>query len=208
MVRASALMVFAGLVLFQVGCDQPAPAPSNSSATPAGPGLVPAPPSPGQTTPGAPVTTTPTPMPAEPAASGATSITLEAAFAGLDSASKRLCELFDSIQDDASAMAAAPQLAAAGRDVAAGMKQFKTAVAALSLAGQDDEISKFIEKVAQRGDSPQGNLIDKLERVVNSPQYPLVRNEINGLLDGMLEAATSGDRRGLQHAIEQKKLRR
>jgi hypothetical protein len=116
--------------------------------------------------------------------------------------------LFDSIQDDASAMAAAPQIAQTGRDMAAGMKQFKTAVATLSLAGQDDQISKFMERVAERGESPEGDLITKLERVVNSPQYPLVRNEINGVLDGMLEAGTSGDRRQLQHAIEQKKLRR
>jgi hypothetical protein len=135
-------------------------------------------------------------------------VTLEAAFAGLDASSKRLCELFDSIQDEATAMAAAPQIATAGRNLAAGMKQFKTAVAALSLAGQDDQVSDFLAKMAERGEAPEGNLLEKLERVVNSPQYPLVRNEINGVLDGMLETATSGDRRGLQHAIEQKKLRR
>lgn len=206
MVRASALLVVAGLGLFQVGCDQPAPAPS--SASPAGPGLVPAPSSPSQTTPGAPVTKTPTPMPAAPAASGATSITLEAAYAGMDRAATRLCELFDSIQDDASAMAAAPQIAQEGRNMAAGMEQFKKAVAVLSLAGQDDQIDNFMQQKHQEGRTPQDNLIDKMERVVNSPQHPLVRNEINGLLDGMLQAGTSGTRRGLQHAIEQKKLRR
>jgi hypothetical protein len=50
--------------------------------------------------------------------------------------------------------------------------------------------------------------MDKLKRVVNSPQGPLLRNEINGLLDGMLEAGTSGDRRNLQRLIEREKLRR
>jgi hypothetical protein len=208
MLRATVVFVLGVLLFCAVGCDEgsapltASPAAPDSGAASLNPTAGP-PPS-NQTTPVAP---TPAAAPAG-GPTGASAITLEAAFAGLDSASKRLCELFDSIQDDASATAAAPQIAAAGRDVAAGMKQFKTAVAALSLAGQDDEISKFTNKVAQRGESPQGSLIDKLERVVNSPQYPLVRNEINGVLDGMLEAATIGDRRGLQHAIEQKKLRR
>lgn len=208
MVRAGVVVVVAGLALSYVGCDEVAPAPADSSATPAGVKLAPAPQPLGQTTPSTTATAPPPMPPATPGATGAVAVTLEAAFAGLESASKRLCELFDSIQDDTSATAAAPQIAAAGRDVAAGMKQFKTAVATLSLAGQDDQISEFIAKVAERGESPEGNLMEKLERVVNSPQYPLVRNEINGVLDGMLEAATSGDRRGLQRTIEQKKLRR
>lgn len=122
--------------------------------------------------------------------------------------SRRLEELFDSIQDDASAMAAAPQIAQAGRELAAGMKTFKSTVAALLLAGQDRQVSQFLLHQAERQQTPEGNLMDKLERVVNSPQYPLVRSEINGVLDGMLEAGTSGDRRSLQGIIERKKLRR
>ena len=212
MLRLIVLLVVVCSSCLFAGCDQATPTNSTSGLTPAAPMQEPYQAAP--VMPGAPITPmTPAPMPSPstpdaPGATGPTSITLEVAFAGLDRASKQLCELFDSIQDDASATAAAPQIAQAGRDVAAGMKQFKAAVAALSLAGRDEEINDFMEKVVERGQSPEGNLIEKLERVVNSPQYPLVRNEINGLLDGMLEAATSGDRRGLQHVIEQKKLRR
>ena len=151
---------------------------------------------------------TETPMPVTSDATGATLITLEAAYAGMERAVARLGDLFDSIQDDPSAMAAAPQIAQAGGELAAGMKQIKTVIAALSLSGQKEQVAKFMEQKALQSRTPQDNLIDKLERVVNSPQHPLVRNEINGLLDGMLEAGTSGSRRGLERVIQQKKLRR
>ena len=72
---------------------------------------------------------------------------------------------------------------------------------------EEKEIEQFFAKVEQ-GDSAQGDLIGKIESVVNSPQGPLVQSAVNSLLDNMLEAATFGDRRGLEQIIEKMKLRR
>jgi hypothetical protein len=138
----------------------------------------------------------------------ATTLTLEAAHQLQLVPAKRLVALLNSVQDDATAKAAGPQIVQAGRELADGMKKFKGTVAAFSLGGKDAEVDRFFQERVERHDNlEEFNLIDSMARVVESPQGPLLKNEINSVLDNMLEAATSGDRRGLTKVIEQKKLR-
>ena len=149
----------------------------------------------------------PTPGNPAPVSGGVISLTLDAAHESQARPARQLVEVFDSIQDDASATAAAPKIQQLGQELGAGMKTFKATVAAFDLGGKKKEIEQFFDKVEQ-GDSAQGDLIGKIESVVNSPQGPLVQSAVNSLLDNMLEAATSGDRRGLERIIQKNQLRR
>jgi len=149
--------------------------------------------------------------PAQPAPSitgGVTTLTLAASHGILAERVERMMKVLATVQDEASAQAAAPQMRLLAVEIPAAMKQFKATVATLSLSGQDREVDEFFTQQVEKRVSDTDNLMTRLEALVNSPQGPLLRNEVNSLLDGMLEAATSGDRRGLQKLIEQKQLRR
>lgn len=144
---------------------------------------------------------------ARPASGGVVSMTLETAHESQERSARQLVEVFDSIHDDATAAAAAPKIKQLGTELGAGMKTFKATVAAFDLGGKKKEIEQFFEKL-QENESAQVDLIGKLESLVNSPHGPQVQSGVNSLLDSMLEAATSGDRRGLEQVIQRKQLRR
>jgi hypothetical protein len=181
------IVAFAGSV--QVGCDQATVPPARDPGIEPGSAQIPAPP--------APVTP---PAPAIP-------LTMEAAGQARAARATRIVELLDTITDDASAAAAGPQFPALASDYAAAVKQFNATAAALSLSGQDEQVRQYVQKQPANGGA-ELQLIEKIERVVNSPQGPTVQPAINNLFDIWLQNASTGERRSLERLIDAKKLRR
>src|SRR4051794_8529884 len=118
------------LVLFN-GCDQGTkPVSGPAPAVPAVPAV-----------PTTPPVGTPPAVPATPSTSSvptsAAGMTMQAAQENLLRPMGKLNEVLDSIQDDDSARAAAPQIRQLGVEIANGMRQLKTTLAALLTAGQE-----------------------------------------------------------------------
>ena len=221
MLRLLLPTVLVGFALTSAGCQDaqpvgnpnaaapPVPAVPTVSSVPGSPPIPAVPPAVATnqgTPPGSGTITPPTVAP------GVGTVTLAVAHGNLEQASLRLVDVLKSVQDDASAAAAAPRIPLEARQVADAMQQVKTVVATMSLNGQKPQVDAFYqqeaEKLAAKGGPPEAELLVQVERIVNSPQGLQLRTEINGLLDTMLAAGTSGTRRGLERAIEQKKLRR
>jgi len=141
------------------------------------------------------------------------SLSMELVHGNLDRSAVRLVQLLKSVQDDASARAAAPKLGPSGVAFGEAMKQWKATVAALELGGRKREVDQFMEKlakqVAEKGDDrrPQDDLEPEIERVALGPQGPLLRAEINKVLDAMLDGATIRQRAKWQQWINDKRLR-
>jgi hypothetical protein len=147
------------------------------------------------------------PSPALPSAG--TNLSLQTAYDNATRAMKRVIELFDSVKDDASAQAAGGPLRLAATELAAALKQMKLTVAALDTAGRKQEIDQFYQNLAVKGVQPAG--LDRfqpaVERVVQSPQGPKLRSEINAVLDGVIENVSVKEREHLQRWIQEKNLR-
>jgi hypothetical protein len=201
--RLSSIHLFSIMVVAAAGCEPSTPP---SPPVPASPPLATFQ-EPSQQPP-APSATSPAEGPSGAAASTPTVAVLKAANDRVEDSTRRLIDVLNGVQDEESARAAGPEIRKIGAELAAAMEEMKAAVAALSLAGQDAEVSRFFAERNSNFDPTAPNLPDALERVVASPHGALLRGEINELLDRMLAASTSGGRRGLEQMINSKNLRR
>lgn len=143
------------------------------------------------------------------AAANPSALAIEPAHEKVERAVTRLVQLLTSVRDDDSARAAAPQLSQAAADFAEGTRQLKATVAALETAGRKAEVDQFFENLDARGDNPAGDqLTREIERVAQGPQGPLLRPQINAILDALLASASITARSHLQRWIQEKNLRR
>ncbi len=115
----------------------------------------------------------------------------------------------EGVKDEASAREAAPQLRKAAAGLGQAMKDVKTSAAALELAGRKAEITDYLTKYAAQPDQDaMSKLQPAIEHAVASPQGPLLREEINAILDALLDGATIRQRAAFEKWIQEKNLRR
>jgi hypothetical protein len=148
---------------------------------------------------------------AKPIASPAAgAVSLPSAYERADRCGRRVLDILNSVGDDASARAAAPQLRSAAGELAAALKALKTTAALLDSSGRKQEVVDFYLKLAEKSSGevpPTAQLPDAIERIALGPQGRSLRSEINTILDALLENSSATERERLQRRIQEKSLR-
>ena len=141
---------------------------------------------------------------------GTSASTLTAATPAGDTflpAIKKTVELLNSVKDDAGAKAAAPKLRDVAPELGAAGRQHKAKVALLETSGQHAQAVQYLTNMALTAEQPEYNIKEAIERVALGPQSPLLRREINGILDAFMECESINGQARLRKWIESKKLR-
>jgi hypothetical protein len=141
-----------------------------------------------------------------PAPSGAA---LEAADARMRASAELLVRLFSGVTDEASARAAAPQIRAACPELAASGKLRLQLIAALLLAKQNAPVDAVLERNAREMDQmpKEKTLLGQLERVAKGPHGPLLRAEINAVIDAIMEGLPTRPRAQLEEQLRRDGVR-